>query len=122
MARVAFTPGNLVIRVEGMDRIWALKSQLEIPLQHVIKAEADTEIARGWWHGIRWPGTSIPGVVTAGTFYKDGQRMFWDVHNPERTVVIALADEDFSQLIIEVENPTQTVEAINRAVAAARAG
>ena len=122
MARVEFAPGSLIIHVEGMDRIWALKSHLEIPLQHVVKAESDPEIARGWWHGIRWPGTNLPGVVTAGTFYKDGQRMFWDVHNPDRTVVISLADEDYNQLVIEVENPTHTVEAINSAVASARTG
>jgi hypothetical protein len=122
MARVELTSGSLIIHVEGMDRIWALKSHLEIPLQHVVKAESDPAIARGWWHGIKWPGTNLPGVVTAGTFYKDGQLMFWDIHDPDRTVVISLADEDYSQLVIEVENPTQTVEAINSAVAAARAG
>ena len=48
--------------------------------------------------------------------------MFWDIHDQDRTVVISLADEDYNQLVIEVENPTQTVEAINGAVAAARAG
>ena len=105
-----------------MDRIWALKSHLEIPLQHVVQAESDPEIARGWWHGIRWPGTNLPGVVTAGTFYRDGQRMFWDIHNPDQTVVISLADEHCNQLVIEVENTTQTVEAIDSAVSAARSG
>ncbi len=39
------------------------------------------------------PGTSIPGVLTAGTFYHDSKRVFWDVHNPENTVVIELKDE-----------------------------
>jgi hypothetical protein len=34
------------------------------------------------------PGTNIPGVLTAGTFYQDGKRVFWDVHNPDNTVVI----------------------------------
>jgi hypothetical protein len=122
MAHVELTSGSLLVHVDGMDRIWALKSQLEIPLQHVVKAEADPEIARGWWHGIKWPGTNLPGVVTAGTFYRDGQRTFWDIHNPDRTVVISLADEDYSQLVIEVEDPTETAKEINSAVADALAG
>jgi hypothetical protein len=117
MAVVELTSQSLVVHVEGMDRIWALKSRLEIPLQHVVEAEADPRVARGWWHGIRFPGTELPGVITAGTFYKDGQRVFWDVHHPERTVVITLSDEDYNRLIIEVENPSETVQAINRAVA-----
>jgi hypothetical protein len=120
MARVELTAESLLIHVEGMDQIWALKSQLEIPLQHVLDAEADVEIARGWWHGIRWPGTNLPGVLTAGTFYKDGQRVFWDIHHPEMTVVISLVGEDYNKLVIEVENPTETVRVIKGAVAAVR--
>jgi hypothetical protein len=53
----------------------------------------DPAIAHGWWRGLRMPGTNIPGVLTAGTFYQDGKRVFWDVHNPENTVVIELKHE-----------------------------
>jgi hypothetical protein len=45
--------GKLVIRVEGLDKLWALKSCLEIPLEHVAGVLADPEAARGWWHGCR---------------------------------------------------------------------
>ena len=66
-------------------------------------------IARGWWHGLRIPGTNIPGVITAGTFYQDGKRVFWDVHNPDNTVVIDLHDERYNQLIVEVADPSAAV-------------
>jgi hypothetical protein len=49
-------------------------------LDHVEGAKADPEIARQWYHGIRTGGTYVPGVITAGTFYKEGERVFWDVH------------------------------------------
>jgi hypothetical protein len=68
--------------------MWAFKSSLEIPLAHISEIRADPAIAHGWWHGLRMPGTKIPGVLTAGTFYQDGKRVFWDVHNPENTVVL----------------------------------
>jgi hypothetical protein len=48
------------------------------------------------------PGTNIPGLITAGTFYQDGKRIFWDVHNPENTIVISLHDERYNELIVEV--------------------
>jgi len=51
------------------------------------------------------PGTNITGVLTAGTFYQDGKRVFWDVHNPENTVVIALKGERYNDLIVEVADP-----------------
>jgi len=31
----------------------------------------------------------VPGVITAGTFYQDGKRVFWDVHHPEKAIVAA---------------------------------
>ena len=109
MVELSISRGNLLLHVQGADRLWALKSSLEIPLQHVAGIRADPSIARGWWHGIRMPGTSIPGVITAGTFYQHGERVFWDVHNPDNTVVIDLRDERYNQLIVEVADPATAV-------------
>ena len=104
---------KLVLNVEGADKLWALKSSLEIPLQHVISVKADPEAAKGWYHGLRLPGTNIPGVLTAGTFYHDGQRVFWDVHHPEKTIVVELRDERYNQLIVEVADPAAAVNLIS---------
>lgn len=102
--------------VEGADKLWALKSRLEIPLAHIRGARVDPEIAHGWWHGFRAPGTSIPGVLTAGTFYQDGKRVFWDVHHPDKVVVVELADERYDELVIEVADPAAVVALIAVAV------
>jgi hypothetical protein len=112
VTEVELTREALVVHVQGMDRLWALKSRLEIPLAHVVGAEADPEVAREWHKGLRAPGIHVPGVITAGTFYQDGERVFWDVHNPERTVVIRLRDERYAKLVIEVEDPPATAAAI----------
>ena len=87
MVDLSITEDKLVLHVRGADRLWSFNSSLEIPLVHIASVRADTEIARGWWHGIRMPGTNVPGVITAGTFYQDGKRVFWDVHHPEKTIV-----------------------------------
>jgi hypothetical protein len=107
---------NLVLQVRGADKLWAFKSSLEIPLAHINEIRADPAIAHGWWHGIRMPGTNIPGVLTAGTFYQDGKRVFWDVHNPENTVVIDLKDERYNELIVEVADPQAAVELVRAAL------
>jgi hypothetical protein len=112
VAEVELTEKALIVHVRGMDRLWALKSRLEIPLSHVVGAEVDPEIAREWHKGIRAPGTHVPGVITAGTFYQEGERVFWDVHDPEKTLVIQLRDERYAWLVIEVEDPLATAAAI----------
>jgi hypothetical protein len=106
---------DLVLHVRGADQLWALKSTLEIPLRHIAGIAADPSIARGWWHGVRLPGTNIPGVLTAGTFYQHGKRIFWDVHHPDNTVVIDLRDERYNQLIVEVADPEAAVRLVHSA-------
>lgn len=104
------------MRIRGADKLWAFKSSLEIPLVHIAGVRADPETARGWYHGIRMPGTNVPGVITAGTFYQDGRRVFWDVHDPEKTVAIDLHDERYSQLIVEVADPDAAIKLIQSAL------
>lgn len=116
MVDLSVAEGKLTLHVRGSDKLWAFKSSLEIPLVHIASVRADPEIARGWWHGIRMPGTSVPGVITAGTFYQDGKRVFWDVHHPEKTIVIDLRDERFTQLVVEVADIEAAVRLIQNAL------
>jgi len=109
---LSIVEGKLLLRVEGADKLWALRSSLEIPLEHVAGIRADPDAARGWWHGLRMAGTHIPGVITAGTFFQHGNWVFWDVHRPENAVVISLRDERYEALVIEVENPDAAVRQV----------
>jgi hypothetical protein len=116
MVDLSISDGKLSLHVRGADKLWAFKSSLEIPLAHIAGVQADSEVARGWWHGIRMPGTNLPGVITAGTFYQDGNRVFWDVHNPEKTIVINLHDERYNKLVVEVDDPQMAVSLIQAAL------
>ena len=117
MVELEIEGGTLHLEVKGMDKLWALKSSLAIPLRHVRGARRDPGVARGWYKGLRAPGTHIPGVIVAGTFYQDGKRIFWDVHRAEKTIVIDLADERYDQLIVEVADPDAAVARIGEALA-----
>jgi len=102
----------LLVNVRGADKVWALKGSLELRLDHITGVRTDPEIVKGWYHGVRFPGTHLPGVITAGTYYQDGKRVFWDVHNPECAVVIDLCDEMYDRLVVEVADPEEAVALI----------
>ena len=102
--------------VDGWDKMWALKSRLEIPLEHITSVRVDPEPARGWWHGFRMPGTQIPGVLTAGTFYQHDGAVFYDVHDPEHTIVIELDHEHYRRLVVEVADPAAAVSLLEDAL------
>lgn len=117
MVDISIHDGLATFAVEGADKLWALRSRLEIPIAHVRGVRADPEVARGWWHGLRMPGTQLPGVITAGTFYQHGKRVFWDVHHPENTIIVELADERYDELIVEVADPDAAVRLLATATA-----
>lgn len=108
MVEVALNGDKLVFNVNGSHKLWALKSRLEIPRANIRGARRDPTVVRGW-KGWRLPGTHVPGLITAGTFYLDGKRIFWDVSNPENAVVIDLSDDDYNELVVEVADPDAVV-------------
>jgi hypothetical protein len=113
---LSIAEGKLTVQVRGADKLWAFKSSLELPLVHIAGVRADPEAARGWYHGMKMPGTNVPGVITAGTFYQDGKRVFWDVHHPEKIIVIDLRDERYNELVVEVDDPEVAVKLIQNAL------
>jgi hypothetical protein len=116
MVRIALHDDRVHFDVEGWDKLWAFRSQLDIPLSHVRSVRVDGEPARGWWHGLRIPGTDIPGIITAGTYYQKDGVVFFDVHDPERTIVIELEHEQYKRLVIEVEDPAYAVALLQKAI------
>ena len=110
MTTVTFEDQNMLVTVLGMDEVWALKHSLTIPLSHVKMAVHDPKLAKKrFFAGLRITGTDIPGVIRAGTFYRRGKRIFWDVHHSDKAIVINLVNEKYNQLIIEVEDPEEVV-------------
>ena len=103
---------KLILEVQGLHQLWALKRGMEIPLAHIDRVYAEPSTTLGWWQGLRIPGTHIPGYMVAGTYYKGGKRLFWDVRNPKNTIIIDLVNEWYDQLIVEVDYPKDTVKEI----------
>jgi hypothetical protein len=119
VVEISVAGDKVVFEVEGFDKLWTLRSRLEMPLAHIRGARADPAVARGWFHGWRLMGTNIPGILTAGLFHQDGNNVFWDVHDPERTIVIALDHEFYDQLIIEVPDPAAAIALLESKIGSA---
>lgn len=100
-----------------MDKLWALRSRLQIPLAHITAIEANAEAVGRWWHGFKLIGTEVPGLLGAGTFYYHGEIVFWDVHNPANAVIVSLDHERYKKLIVEVADPAETIDHLQSAIA-----
>ena len=118
MVTIKIDDDKAIFEVQGWDKLWSLRSRLEIPLSHIKGVRNDPAPAMGWFQGLKLAGTDLPNIFRAGTFYQQGELVFWDVHEPKNTVVIDLDHERYKKLIIEVENPEQEIKKFNRLTAA----
>src|ERR687889_469822 len=98
---------RLVVDRRGTEKMFRLVGRLTIPLDHVVRAEADPNIEWSVWRGWRVPGVHVPGV------------RFYEMHgNRDKTLVIWLKDETYDRLITEVQDPAEVAKKINEAVEA----
>lgn len=121
MVEVKVSGDKVIFEVVGWDKLWSLRSRLEIPLAHIKGVHADPKPAMGWFDGFKLAGAAIPHIFRAGTFYQEGNLVFWDVRNPEETIVIELEHEHFAKLIIEVAEPNAAVSLLENAISKGRA-
>ncbi|PRI12039.1 hypothetical protein [Leucobacter massiliensis] len=130
MAEVTIEGEELVLTIQGMRRLWSLKSELRIPLAHVRGATADPGLSTrftGFSAVAEWPGRKVIGSdwygrYLGGTFTQDGDRVFWDVADPAKAIVISADWGEFRRLYIEAKDPEGTVAMIEAALAARAAG
>ena len=112
MVRIEKHDNQFIFEIEGMHKLWAFKSQITIPAAHIVRAHQDMETINGF-KGWRFPGTAIPFVLTAGSYYKESKPDFWDVANKDSCIIVELKDEHYRELIIEVENTEAALKMLN---------
>lgn len=122
MVDISVSDDALEIDVRGMHKLSALKSSLRVPLDDVVDIRHDPERAARSFPGLRFPGTHVPALYRAGTYYQaDFRPDFWTVRHPDQAVVIQCRDgAAYDEIIVEVEDPGATVARVRAALAARR--
>jgi hypothetical protein len=119
MTDVTLTQDQLRVTIRGIDRLWAFRARLVLPLEHVAGARLDPHVrSEGPWLGAGRTDSLLDYAVAAGPMIVHGRREFWDVHDPARAVTIDLVDEPYQRLVVEVGDPAAVVAAVNAAVRA----
>lgn len=116
MVDVQIRDSQLEVEPKGIHKLLAFKRRITVPLSSVRAVRPDPFAASGFWKGIRVPGTHIPGLIIAGTYYWRGQKTFFDVVRPERAIVIELSGASYDRIVVEVDDPFRTTEMIQKAL------
>jgi hypothetical protein len=106
---------NLTIRLEGMEKMWALKSSIEIPQAAVLEVDYSPQrpTMQDFWGYLRIPGTSVPWRFLAGTFWHKGEREFWFVRIRHMGVLLVeLKPDAFPYRRIRISCDPETAQAV----------
>lgn len=105
---------RLQIELEWYEQLWAftLNKTFEIPLSHIVGVTSAEPQSN--WAEIRAPGTFLPGIIKAGTYYTSRGKEFWYVTKERDYLTLELQDEDYKRMIFTIDNSEDWVSRINR--------
>ena len=114
--QVAIEGGDLLVTLRGLDRVLAMKGSLRFPLARVRGvAVSDRKLVPHT--GFRLPGTSLPGVIRAGSYGTGAARDFWLVRRAAEVLVIELEPgQPYRRLILELDDPQAVALALRPTV------
>lgn len=103
------------VSLNPIEKLACLRWQVTVPLSAIRGATIDRAAVPAQL-GLRAPGTGFPGVIAAGTFYKDMDKQFvcWGVG--ESVVVVELDGHKFRRLILGTNKPEELEQLINGSI------
>ena len=102
-----YNPVNIIIdkdfiRIElsSLEKIISFHGSFKIPISQI--REISTDLLPPTWKEIRAPGTAIPGLTKAGTYYTYRGREFWMLKKNDNPIRIELNNNKLKRLILGV--------------------
>ena len=112
MVKVDIDKEKVLIEIEGAQRFLALKNKIEI-LTSKIEGVSTEDVDPPWIAGRI--GTHMPPWFWAGTFWTlDRKKRFYYVRNKDKCITLNLKDQDYDQVIIEVDDKEAIADEIKK--------
>lgn len=113
MAELVMVDGQLVLSLSSAERLGAVHNDIEVPVDS-IESITRVESAYDEVHGLRLPGTAVPGRLLLGTWRpwrRFGSKDFIAVSGRGPGVVIGLVDHEFTRIVTTAEVPVELAPA-----------
>jgi hypothetical protein len=106
---------ELVLTLSTAEKAESLHGDIRVPFSSVQEVEVIEDIIHAV-HGIKLPGTRLPGRFAMGTFVHDGEQTFAVVHHDTpRGVRVRFAGGSFAELLVGCADPEATAASITKA-------
>ncbi|RJR15045.1 hypothetical protein C4579_03185 [Candidatus Microgenomates bacterium] len=104
---------TLHLRLTGWEKLFSLHGDFHIPVNNIANVHAAPLVWTIW--ELRLPGTFLPGVIKAGTYYTTRGKEYWFVTRWRKyTYTIELVAASYKRLKIGVSSPSPVLEGLVR--------
>ena len=103
--KLSIKNNQLTIKLEGFEIFWSMKSSLSIPIKDITKLS--TQKPEAVWLGLRMPGTCVPGIFVAGSYYvkrKTWQWEYWYYRINKPFLVLDVKKGRYKKIVLGLEN------------------
>lgn len=115
--QLLLTEQMLHLEMEWYEQFLAFHfhNPIKIPLAHITSTSIAEPVSS--WKEVRAPGTCIPGVIKAGTYYSDRGAEFWYVTQSHHYLTLELKEEFFKRIILTLDGNEAWASRINDLIA-----
>lgn len=105
----------MVLVLSGLEKVEGVHGDIRIPLSAVRDVEV-VDRPLDVIHGLKMPGTGIPGTTAVGTWISSDGQTFAAEHHASRGIVVHLEGQSYQQLIVGSDDPEALAERLQSAI------
>jgi hypothetical protein len=116
MVEVHIGDDTVSFEVKGWHKLWAFKRCIDVPIKHIRSVRHEPKLT--FHRDIRMPGTYVPSLIKAGTYYQIGTRekSFWDVSSGKNNIVVELDGDPYHRIVVDVADYQDAINKITAAI------
>lgn len=115
MAELVREEDTLVLRLSMLEKVEGVHGDIRVPVSSVQSVTVLDDVIHAV-HGLKMPGSRLPGVFAMGTFISRDGTVFAIVHHQtKRGLKVNLNGTTYDALIIGVDNPEGLVSSLGLA-------
>lgn len=112
MAELVREEDTLVLRLSTIEKVEGVHGDIRVHVSSIESVTVLDDVIHAV-HGLKMPGSRIPGVFAMGTFISREGTVFAIVHHQtKRGLKIALKGTTYDALIVGVDNPEELVSSL----------